>query len=207
MAARGAMGIGLDEFNAAFANFVIELCSRYAERKGKRRFVMKDMGNYAALDIIDFIFGYHARFIWLVRHGLDVVASHLSRYGMRGYPGVATQAHDWLSVNQQCADLIDVIGDRGLMIRYEDLAEAPRNIAKQVFDFIGERSDDGVLSEIQNWSSDSMGGDHKIHSAANTIRPLAKSQWVDWPPPLLAQLGRIVNPMLERAGYPLVIAS
>lgn len=201
IAATAVLGTTHDEFYSSFANFIIDICSRYAATKGKRRFVLKEIVNVPLVNFIDLLFGYNAKFLWLVRHGFDVVASHLERYQVGCQPEPAIFAHDWVSVNQKLADFTELAVQRAFKIRYEDLLEQPQQRIKEILDFLGERSDKSIIDRIEDWGAASLGGDHKIHSSGGKIRKPGPRKWIGWPEPLLHQLGRIMNPMLMRAGY------
>jgi hypothetical protein len=91
-----------------------------------------------------------ARFICLVRHCMDVIASGVrncpwgvSRYGfdpfVAQYPdnSVAAIGVYWLSYNQAILEFCEKNPDCCTLVRYEDLVTAPEDVVADVLDFIG----------------------------------------------------------------------
>jgi hypothetical protein len=196
--------LSIDEatFYGGFSEFVDSVFSPYLKRKGGRRWVYKEIVNSGALSLIDALFGYKAKFIWLVRHGLDVVNSHIERYEQNGpqCADIAEYAIEWSDKNRLFANFYDRTGDRCLRVRYEDLISDPVREMQCIFGFLGERYDYDLLSRME-LSSASLGGDHKFTQTGGKIDSLRVGRWRSWPQAYVQQFGTIVNPMLCRAGY------
>jgi hypothetical protein len=197
-----ALGVSEEEFYSHFAAFCDAVLSTYGRTRGKRRWVYKEVFNAESLYLIDAIFGYTGNFIWLVRHGLDVVNSHIERYERWGAqrPDLTEYAHDWAARNRVLADFCERIPRRCVRVRYEDLVENTAFEMRRILDFVGEPWDDQLFERVDDVISE-LNGDHKITSTGGTIDKSRIGLWKKWPPVYIKQFGSIVNETLKRAGY------
>jgi hypothetical protein len=142
------LGVTDDRFYECFATFIDSVVSGYVRENGGLRWVYKEMANAESLSLIDILFGYRARFIWLVRHGLDVVHSEIERYERRGVQcaDLAEYAHEWAAKNQLLADFHDRTSDRCVKVRYEDLVGNPVAEARRLLEFLEEPWDEELGS-------------------------------------------------------------
>lgn len=195
-------GITDEQFFEYFSVFIESIVSSYVREKGGRRWVYKEATNPGSVALIDALFGYRAYFVWLVRHGLDVVNSEIERYERHclQYPDVAEYAREWASRNELYADFCERTPDRCTKLRYEDFVANPISEARRLFAFLGEPWDDEVFSSMQH-STNVLGGDHKFIRNQGLIDPGRMEHWKQWPQIYIQQLGRIVNPTLVRTGY------
>ena len=199
------LGITDDQFYQQFSIFIDSLASIYVSKKGGKRWVLKEAINLGSLSLIDIIFGYNARFVWLVRHGLDVVNSYIERYEQRGVQNadLSLYAHDWVEANRLFNELHERIPDRCLKVRYEDLTQNPESEVKRVLNHIGEPWDENIFNNMKE-SSNQLGGDHKYSSSGGKIKASRVGHWDAWPAAYVRQFGNIVNPMLEILGYDII---
>jgi Sulfotransferase family len=148
---------------------------RYLDQRGKRRWCDKSLDTYQFADLILRVFP-EARFICLVRHCMDVIASGahacpwgVSRYGfdpfVTQFPGntVAAIGAYWLSCNRAILEFRDKNPGCCAMVRYEDLVTAPENVMADILSFIGARQAPGITQACFGVPHESRGpGDEKI---------------------------------------------
>lgn len=192
-----------------------EVYSEHAHRNGKSRWVSKELFIPHRLDLLDAMFDYRPHYVYAVRHGFDVADSCAARFpGRDGMPlngvtslNVETYLREWIANNSSTKDFHDRNPDRCLMVRYEDLVARPHAKSREIFDFLGEDWDDDILDNLGESRLAPGMGDTKIYGLGGRIVG-ARSHWESsWPPPLLATLGRLANPMLARLGYQSVPAN
>ncbi|HKV13286.1 MAG TPA: sulfotransferase [Thermoanaerobaculia bacterium] len=183
----------------------------YAARQGKKRWVGKELFVPRSLDLLDAVFGYNARFIYIVRHGLDSAFSASERYGWtRGTPLTRETSHNlrnylqvWIKNNELYADFCELNPQRCLFVRYEDLVTNPEPVARGIFDFLGEPWQATIFEDMQRLEHHRHMGDNKILAEGGArIDPDRRQRWKSWPPALVRQLGRMADPTLVRLGYP-----
>lgn len=180
----------------------------YAARYGKKRWASKELFAWRKLDVLDAMFDYRARFVYVIRHGMDVAWSCASRFPMRdglppsGRTGLALAAYldEWLSNNEGTMDFVERNPERSCIVRYEELTEKPEACAQRLYDFVQQPWDDGVFSRMEKQKIARM-GDNKFFKNRGKVVPAAAPVWPDWPAALVKQLGRRANPTLTRLGY------
>lgn len=187
---------------------------RYLDQRGKRRWCDKSLDTYQFADLILRVYP-EARFICLVRHCMDVIASGahvcpwgVSRYGfdpfVTQFPGntVAAIGAYWLSCNQAILEFRDKNPGCCTIVRYEDLVTAPENVMADMLLFIGARPAPGITQACFAVPHESRGpGDEKIWF---TDRILAGSmgQGVAVPATALpADMRSSINEILARLSY------
>jgi Sulfotransferase family len=148
---------------------------RYLTQRGKKRWCDKSLDTYQFAELIVKIYP-EAKFICLVRHCMDVIASGarfcpwgVSRYGFDPYvaqfPGntVAAIGAYWLACNRAILEFRDKNPDRCAVVRYEDLVTAPEDVAADVLAFIGASPAPGITQACFTVPHESQGpGDEKI---------------------------------------------
>jgi hypothetical protein len=198
----------------AIREFLDNAYARYLKQRGKRRWCDKSLDTYQCADLILKIYP-EARFICLVRHCMDVIASGVrncpwgvSRYGfdpfVAQYPGnsVAAIGSYWLSYNQAILEFCDKNPDCCTLVRYEDLVTAPEEVMADVLDFIGASPAPGITRACFTVSHESRGpGDEKIWFT-DRVSADAMGQGVTVPPAALpAEMRASLNDILAKLGY------
>lgn len=181
----------------------------YAKRKGKRRWVDKEVHLSMALDDLDRLFNYRAKFIYIVRHGLDAAFSAAERFGIRGEvlrnrrSGLAIEnyLHEWRENNENTHGFYRRNSGSCLLVKYEDLVANPAEIGRKMFEFLGFPWSDEILVTMRNSPHSPYLGDNKILFSGGAIDPSRSNRWTHWPKPLLGYLASIANPTLVRLGY------
>jgi protein-tyrosine sulfotransferase len=189
----------------------------YTDARGKKRWCDKSLDSYMFTDTLIQVFP-DARFIFLIRHCMDVVASGveicpwgLSRFGfdpfVSQFPGnsVAAIASYWLACNMQNLEFAEKYPDNCIIIRYEDLVAAPEETAAEIFGFLGAEYISGMAAAAFSTPHDSNGpGDEKIwFTRSVTSDTVGRGVIVPskaLPPPLLDEINRV----LSRFRYKLV---
>jgi hypothetical protein len=191
--------------------------SRYLEQRGKRRWCDKSLDTYQFADLILKVYP-EARFICLVRHCMDVIASGVricpwgvSRHGfdpfIAQYPGnsVAAIGAYWLSCNTAILQFRDKNPDRCVMVRYEDLVTAPEDAMARILAFIGASPSPGIAQACFAVPHDSRGpGDEKIwftdRVSAESVGQGVNVPTIALPPEMRASINRV----LARLNYRIV---
>ena len=198
----------LDEFLLRFGKLIDGLLSDYARRRNKRRWVDKELFVHKSLDLLDRAFDYRAQYVYIVRHGLDAALS-AAEYSTRPQVepcslNLRNRVLEWADNNQATMDFAERNPERAHIVRFEELLEQPETIARQLFDFLNEPWVDDIFTRMQTQEHTPFirtAGDAKIHLTGGRIDRKRRDRWQGLPPVLLAQLGRIANPVLIRLGY------
>ena len=191
-----------------------DMLGPYLARRGKVVLCDKSLGaaQYASL-LADIYPG--ARFISLYRHPMDVIASGMEAcpWGLNGYgfdpyivssPGnaVFALARYWLENASLIARVEEQYPDRCHRVRYEDLVEAPEQVADEIFRFAGVTPEPGITGRCFTAERERFGpGDYKIwHTSQITATSVGRGQYIPVgliPPPVLEE----VNKLLSQLGY------
>ena len=87
-----------------------------------------------------------ARFIFLVRHPSDVIASKMSA---RMSDGIEADAHSWTKQNRYFLDFYRLNKKRSKIVRYEDLIRIKGPQLRQLFDWLGFSLTDKQINIIE----------------------------------------------------------
>lgn len=196
-------------FLARYAGLINGVFHDYAVRKGKRRWVDKEPLLQDRVDFLDTIFDYRARYIYIVRHGLDVAfsASVIDRINSFQYMspicglGIERHLQSWVKMNESLASFHLCNQTRSMLVRYEEFVKAPEIVAKRLFTHLQEPWVPTILDDMQHQEHSTGLGDLHILKTGGKIQRDRCGRWVTWPKPVLERLGRIVNPTLVRLGY------
>lgn len=196
------LGITDECFYEHFSTFIDAAISPYVRERGGQRWIYKEISNPDSLALIDLLFGYRACFIWLVRHGLDVINSEIERYERLSVqcPDFSDYAREWTLRNELFADFYDRTPDRCTKVRYEELVLSPLCETRRLIEFLGEPWDEDIFARMQSVTG-ALRGDSKYPRSHGVIDSDRIGRWEQWPQVFIQQLGQIVNPMLIRAGY------
>jgi len=133
------------------------------------------------------------RFLHVVRDGRDMALSanqnqlraHGSAVGLRGRDGPLASITLWSWLNRETARYgQEVLGDRYLRIRFEDLCENPPTVAGELLRFFGLPADPGA-------------------SLAEVTPPTTLGRWRAADPSLVLAMEEIAAPELAAFGYEL----
>ena len=198
----------------AIREFLDNAYYRYLGQRGKSRWCDKSLDTYQCPDLILQIYP-EARFICLVRHCMDVIASGVrncpwgvSRYGfdpfVAQYPGnsVAAIGAYWLSCNRAILEFCEKNPDRCTLVRYEDLVTVPEAVMADVLDFISAVPAPGITRACFTVAHEARGpGDEKIWFT-DRVSADSMGQGVTVPPAALPGEMRVsINEVLAKLGY------
>lgn len=134
-----------EDFPAIMAAFH----SAYAASRGKKRWGDKDPGNMHRIQVLNAWFP-DARFIHIIRDGRDACLSHLKQ--SFGYGDVLECAVGWQEEVQWVRRMGEILGERYLELRYEDLVKEPEPELRRLCTFLGIAYDPQMLKYYERVS-------------------------------------------------------
>lgn len=147
---RGLHSIGFErsEVVGALARFIGGFMEAYAAGQAKPRWADKTPDYVDCLPELWELFGPRARFILIIRHGLDVAFSLSDPH--RHYPGIDRHVEQaggnvpvgagryWAEQSEKMEAFRRERPDACFLVRYEDLTTDPPGTLKPLFDWLGE---------------------------------------------------------------------
>jgi len=192
-----------------YGDLVEGIFGDFVRRQGKARWVAKELLLHRSLDLLDLLFGYRCRFVFIHRHALDAALSASERFGARdGAPQIGPSTFDletylsyWVEQNGSYMDFCERNPERCHRLGYEDFVVAPEVEGKKLFAFLGERWPETILADMQRQDHHEGLGDNKIFETGGKVDPSRRDRWKRLPPHIVRQMGRLVDPTLVRLGY------
>lgn len=214
-------GMGFDEnvLKNRLVAFATSFYEDVAREQGKSMWVAKTaVDSFYVPEIEDLLAGHEEiKFICVLRHGLDVVCS-LKEFAddLQSYIGELHDyiceyqqpyeafAHVWADVTADILDFAEKNPQRCHVMRYEDLVADPEKIMTEALSFLGHEYEEGHIAKAM--ASKNVGGIGDWKSFKRTeIGKESLSRWEkELPDSVVSMLAPVVNPVLERAGYPAV---
>jgi Sulfotransferase family len=202
------MGYGRDEVVTAFAAFISSFFQAYAASQGKARWADKTPNYVDCLPELWQMFGPEARFVLLVRNGLDVAFSLSDEH--RHYPAIdehllaangnvpLAAGRLWRTQNERIERFREDHPEACFAIRYEELTMDPAPTLRPMFEFLGEPWHPRVLEydrfpHSAGWEDPNVRRRRRI--AVNSGRYRA------WPADVQSAVREACEPMLSRLGY------
>jgi hypothetical protein len=207
-----AAGIPREQALAALRGLVEDCFRRIASRAGKTRWASKTAIDAFYLAEIESLMAGRARFVCIVRHGLDTAQSlvelcaanetyirELHDYVVRERRPLLAFARLWADLTASLLDFADRQAGAAILIRYEDLVEAQAATLDRLAAFLG--LEQGSL-DARSLGEDAPSGlgDWKTYGKPGIDRG-SVGRWKGLGPASLHWLAPIVNPVLARAGY------
>ena len=186
----------------------------YLKRRGKKRWCDKSLDTFQYAATIRKIYP-EAKFVCLVRHCMDVVASGVkncpwgvTRFGfdpfVAQYPGnnVAAIGTYWLTCTRAIVEFHDQNPDSCIMVRYEDLVTTPETTAADILRFIDASPSPGIADACFSLPHEERGpGDEKIWFT-NRVSADSMGQGISVPAGALPPDTRVsINQILTRLRY------
>jgi hypothetical protein len=202
------MGYSIAEVAIALGRFARGFFEQYASAQGKARWADKTPDYVDCLPELWELFGPDAKFLLMVRHGMDVAFSLADPH--RHYPaidGAVQQAGGNVPVGagrywQEQSEKIEAFRlaqpEACFQIRYEDLTERPETVLRGVFGFIGEEWEEAVLD--YNRSPHHAGFEDPDVRRMRHIRRNS-GRYTAWPVAVQEAVREVCAPMLSRLGY------
>ena len=152
---RGLNSMGFDrgEVVRTTAQFVRSFFDAYAAAQGKPRWADKTPNYVDCLDELWELFGPEARFVVIVRHGMDVAYS-LARWHFppvdrflpaAGGDSAVAAGLFWANQSKRIRSFAEAHGSSCYRLRYEDLTTDPGGTLQPLFKFLGEPWDPAVI--------------------------------------------------------------
>ncbi|MCA9376444.1 sulfotransferase [Candidatus Dojkabacteria bacterium] len=169
----------------------------YMLEQGKKRWAEKSPHNIVSIDFLLKVYEKDLKFIHMIRDGRDVVSSILSMDW--GPDNVTDAATRWSSIIENS------LKHRGepyyMEVKYEDLADNPEKIVREVCEFIGEEFDEQMLAYHK--ADQHLGSNESSNS--QVAKPIYKSSIGRWKTDLdqiqLHKFYEIAGKRLSELGY------
>jgi protein-tyrosine sulfotransferase len=209
----GFLGVEEEALLARLRAFAVEFLEEHAAKSGKGRWLEKTAVDAFHVDAIERIFGDHANFICVTRHGLDVVCSmeewcrksgayprELHVYIQQHSQPLIAFAHAWVAAVNSILDFAERHPQNTMTLRYEDLVSAPEEMTNKILGFIGEPVVPDLLETALSDPSPRGFSDWKTFSK-DRIDASSIQRWRKLPPATIRELAAVLNPTLTRCGY------
>lgn len=207
-----AAGIPRDQVRAALRGLVESFFRQLAARAGKPRWASKTAIDAFYLPEVEQLMAGHARFVCIVRHGLDTALSlkdlcdanetyirEIHAYVARNPRPLVAFAELWADVTGGLLDLAARRAGESLLVRYEDLVAQPQSTLNRLAAFL-ELAPGSLAATSLCEDAPSGLGDWKTYGKP-AIEASSVGRWRTLAPATLALVAPLVNPVLARAGY------
>ena len=203
-----AMGYSQASVAEALAGFIASFYEGYAASQGKDRWADKTPHYVDCLDDLWTLFGPAARFIVIVRHGLDVAYSLADP--RRHYPAIDAAVEEaggdaavgagrfWSRQNRKILDFAAAHPEACHRITYEEVTNDPGVTLEPVFSFLGVPWDPAVL-DYASVAHHAGVEDPEVSRMKQIVANSGKSQ--AWPAEIRAKVRAACEPELSELGY------
>jgi protein-tyrosine sulfotransferase len=207
-----AAGIPREQALATLRELVEDCFRQIAARSGKPRWASKTAIDAFYLPEIEQLMAGHARFVCIVRHGLDTALSlkdlcdanetyirEIHAYVARNPRPLVAFAELWADVTSGLLDLAARRPGDSLLIRYEELVAQPQATLDRLAVFL-DLEPGSLAARTLGEDAPSGLGDWKTYGK-RAIEATSVGRWQSLGAAALALVAPIVNPVLTRAGY------
>jgi len=207
-----AAGIPREQSLATLRGLVENCFRQIAARAGKPRWASKTAIDAFYLPEIEQLMAGHARFVCIVRHGLDTALSlkdlcdanetyirEIHAYVARNPRPLVAFAELWADVTSGLLDLAARRPGDSLLIRYEELVAQPQATLDRLAVFL-DLEPGSLAARTLGEDAPSGLGDWKTYGK-RAIEATSVGRWQSLGAAALALVAPIVNPVLTRAGY------
>jgi amino acid adenylation domain-containing protein len=209
-------GINDDIVLGKLREFAFSFLDDFVVREGKHRWAEKTAFDAFHINNIERFVGNHALFVGIVRHPLDVALSCIKFCDSMGfypkdmhkyivdYPHpIEAFVHSWLDVSKDLISLSERHPDDCKIYRYEDLVSDTESTLFELLNFVGESFEEQILERGFSAEKKVGFGDHKSYQAKQ-VHSDSVGKWNSIPEYQIQKLAPLINPMLERLGYPAI---
>jgi Sulfotransferase family len=202
------MGYSRPEVATALGTLARGFFEQYAATQGKARWADKTPDYVDCLPELWELFGPDARFLLMVRDGMDVAFSLADPH--RHYPAIDVAVRQaggnvpvgagryWSEQSEKIESFRQAHRDACFEIRYEQLTDDPETVLRRVFGFVGEGWEDTVLD--YNRSPHHAGFEDPDVRRKRRIERNS-GRYKVWPPAVQEAVREACAPMLTRLGY------
>jgi protein-tyrosine sulfotransferase len=203
-----SMGYDREDVVRTVAAFASRFFDGYASAAGKARWADKTPNYVGRLSELWELFGPQARFVLIVRNGLDVVFSLVD--AGRHYPAIDDSveqaggdrrigaAHFWRDQNRMLEAFRLEHPEATHVVRYEELTTVPEPVLRSMFGFLGEAWDPRVL-DYQRFPHHAGFEDPDVRIRGRIEPNSGRS--LGWPEEERRRVTEACEPMLSRLGY------
>ena len=201
------MGFERSKVSASLAQFVDGFFTTYARAQGKPRWADKTPHYVDCLPQIAELFP-HARFVVLLRHGLDVAFSLANPHWH--YPAIDPYVEKasgnkpvgaglyWVERSERIESFYQANPDKCYRIRYEELTSDPERSLRPLFAFLEEAWEPEVM-QYDQFPHHSGYGDAEVRRHRRIKQNSQK--YLEWPVEVQKKVREVCAPMLVRLGY------
>jgi hypothetical protein len=207
---RGLDSIGFDRSDvvAALGRFIASFLHAYAQAQGKSRWADKTPEYVDCLPELWELFGPRARFILIIRHGLDVAFSLSDPH--RHYPGIDRHVEEaeghvpvgagryWAEQNEKMETFQRQHPDACYVVRYEDLTTDPARTLKPMFEWLEEPWEPAVV-DYDRFPHHAGIEDPDVRRHRQIVPN--SGRYAAWPPEVQQAVRDACEPMLSALGY------
>ena len=170
------LGLTDDDLDEQLRSFYGGLFERYAAARGKRRWGDKTPFHVWHGEEMARLFP-DAVFVGIVRHPLGAIGSLVRRFDRP----VNRATRHWLMANARLAHTGAELGERFVLLRYEDLALQPESTMRELLEWMGEPWSDQVLRhhEVQRQQGAPAIVDGQTRST-DAVDPARVDRWRRW---------------------------
>jgi len=186
----------------------------YLERRGKQRYCDKSLGTARYAYLMSRLWP-EAKFICLVRHPMDVIASGIEAcpWGLGGYGfdpyisetpsnSVFALARFWVENVSTIMAAEQEYAERCHRVRYEDLVSDPQATADALFEFLGVAPEPGIAEKIFDAERERFGpADYKIWNTSEITTDSVGRGWTVPAGLIGPQFLEAMNELCGRLGY------
>ena len=207
------VGIDDERFVDSLRSTLFGVLDSYAAEQQAKIWVEKTAFNCFYVNEIASLCGSNAKFVCLVRHGLDVACSieelcqvnevylqEIHKYVQQTPRPLEAFARIWIDVANQLINLHEQNPENTILVRYEELLDEPEKCLQEIVTFLGlEWHDDVLKASLER--KDSMGfGDWKTFRT-NSLSKASVNRWHQRSSRTQMQLFQIMGPTLRKFGY------
>lgn len=215
MTALASLGSSPSSLMTALSVFARDVFRAYAAAAGKPRWIDKTPNYYRILPFIDTLFGEGTRYIFIVRHPLDVIqslqetpafgmtcpedpeiASAIVRFGR----GAEAWAAYWLEVNSYLSAFASNHSDRAIVVKYEDLCVNAQAVLRLVLEFLGEEWAPDLVKKAFSATEVPGYGDWKIRRATE-VYTTSVGRWYAWKRSDIEAAWAVSGELAQELGY------
>ncbi len=201
----GGVGLPLDQAYRDLGELGHRWLSDYARSKNKPRWAEKSPDVVLQLDGVDQLFAAQARFVLIVRDGMDVATSlgsgrwALLETWQRDEPDpYLAAANYWVDRCQRMLAFSQARPERSHLLSYDRMIDNPEGVLRPMFSFLGEAWDPAVL-DFNRQPHDAGWEDATVSTTWTFLDNRGKHRKLD--PALQARMWQIVAPTMRDLDY------
>jgi Sulfotransferase family len=203
-----SLGYPRAEVAGSLAAFISGFFEQYASAQGKSRWADKTPNYVNCLDELWELFGPDARFVLIIRHGMDTAYSladpgrsyrALARFvDLAGGDVPLAAGTFWKDQNEKIEAFRTAHPEACIRIRYEDLTRNPSDTLQPIFGFVGEPWEPEVIDF--NRHPHHAGIEDPETRRRHVITPNS-GRHTEWPEAVQRKVRAACEPMLAALGY------